>query len=234
MSGPTIRKHNTGFRKPFSWSYSKLKNFNMCPHRHQQVDLLKAFKDGGAALDFGMAVHKAFHMRLRDKTPFPPAMTQYEYWARWVEEIPGTMHVEQQYAIGTQFQPVSWFGEAAWYRGIGDVVVLNGDVAMVIDWKTGKMDNAVDSVQLALMAQCIFSTYPEVKVVGSKFVFLKENADAEETFTRKDMVKFWPAMLKRIAPLEAAYQSGDYPPKPGHLCARWCPVTSCKYNGKGV
>lgn len=234
MNVPVVRRHNTGFKKPFAWSYSKVKNFENCPRRHHEVDILKRFKDGGEALDYGMAVHKALAARIQNNIPLPAKMARYEYWVRNTVDIPGVKHVEQQYAIGAQFQPVSWFGPEAWYRGIGDVVVLNGDVAMIIDWKTGKMENSVDSVQLALMAQCVFSTYPEVKVVVSRYVFLKEDTNIDEMFTRQDMVKFWPTMLKRIEPLEAAYHTGQYPPKRGFLCAKYCPVTTCEFNGRAL
>ena len=31
--------------KPFAWSYSRLKNFEVCPKRHFHVDIAKDFRE---------------------------------------------------------------------------------------------------------------------------------------------------------------------------------------------
>src|SRR5205807_2231069 len=75
--------------------------------------------------------------------------------------------VEQQLAINADFGPVPWFDSAAWFRGIGDVIKIVGPVALIVDWKTGKI--VEDSQQLALMAACVFAHHPEVQKVRSEF-----------------------------------------------------------------
>jgi spore coat polysaccharide biosynthesis protein SpsF (cytidylyltransferase family) len=47
--------------KPFAWSYSKLKNYEVCPKRHWHVDVKKDFKEAESeALKQGNLVHKLF------------------------------------------------------------------------------------------------------------------------------------------------------------------------------
>lgn len=102
-------------------------------------------------------------------------------------------------------------------------------MALVADWKTGKI--LEDSVQLALMAQCVFAHHPEVQRVRSEFIWLKEDATTRADFSREDMVKLWVSLNPRIAALEHAHNTTTYPAKPGSLCRRWCPVKACPHHG---
>ena len=104
-------------------------------------------------------------------------------------------------------------------------------MALVLDWKTGKI--LEDSVQLMLMAQCLFSHYPEITHVRSSFVWLKEDCETPELLTRAEVADQWVGLLDRVNGMEGAARAMDYPPKPGPLCKRYCPVTSCPFHGKG-
>lgn len=218
--------------KPFAFSYSKLKNYETCPQRHYQVDVLKNFNDESEALTHGNNVHKALADYVSKGTDLGPFL-EYKSWA---DRVKGGQYdqllVEQQYAIKADFSPTSWFGKEAWYRGIADVVKIagGGTVALAVDWKTGKITE--DSVQLALMAQCLFSHFPKLQFVRTEFVWLKEDATTREDFQRSDMEKLWVGLMPRVLALKEAYETKAYPPKPGFLCQRYCPVKSCDYNGK--
>ena len=100
----------------------------------------------------------------------------------------------------------------------------------MLDWKTGKIIE--DGSQLALMAQCVFAHHPDVQKIRTEFVWLKEDATTRADFTREDMPKIWNGLLPRVQQLEAAAIAVNYPPKPGPLCRRWCPVTQCPHNGE--
>jgi hypothetical protein len=220
--------------KAFSWSYSKLNSYEKCPKRHYEVDLAKNYADQqGEALLYGNKVHQVLAAHLGQGTPLPPEMLAYQTWADKVRNGTGQLLVEQKYAINRAFGKTSWFAPDAWFRGIGDVVRLNAPAALVLDWKTGKI--LEDSVQLALMAQIIFSHYPEIMIVRSEFVWLKEDCQTSEMYTRDDMVALWPALLERVDSMEQSSISLNYPPNPGcNLCRNWCPVTSCVYHKKGL
>jgi hypothetical protein len=226
--------------KPFSFSYSKLKNFEVCPKRHYNVDIIKAFREEeGEALTWGNAVHKALAARCRDGTELPHVMKGFEKWAEKVTYGSNVrILVEQQLAIDKDFGPTSWFDSDAkkagtglpWYRSITDVLKIAGPVALAIDWKTGKIID--DAPQLALAAACIFAHHPTIQKVRSEFIWLKEDASTRQDFHRKDMPTVWNGLWPRIEQLRNAYETFDYPPKPGYLCRRYCPVTSCAHHGK--
>lgn len=220
--------------KEWAWSYSRKKNFDTCPKRHHEVDVLKNYVEVSEQLTWGNAVHKALADACTGKAPLPATMKSYQ--AR-VDEIaspslPGRVVVEQKYAITRDFKPTSYFAPDVWYRGICDVARINGPVAIARDWKTGKVKH--DSIQLMLMATCLFVHIPELRRIKTEFVWLQEDCVTPELWDRRTIMQQWTAILPEIVAMEQAYKTLSFPPKPGKLCRRWCPVTSCPYNGKGA
>lgn len=218
--------------KAFSWSFSKVKNFETCPKRHYEIDLAKNYTEPqNDQLKYGNDVHRVLAEAIGKAVPLPGEFIYLQKWADRVLAGPGDLWTEQKYAITKEFAPCAWFSPVAWYRGIGDVVRVNENVALILDWKTGKV--LADSAQLALMAQCIFSHFPAVTHVRSEYVWTAHDTTTPEVYRRSDMVEFWPAMLARVAAMEQAATMLQYPPKPGGLCRKYCAVLSCPYHGKG-
>lgn len=219
--------------KSFSWSFSRLKNFETCPLKYQQVDVLKAFKEAKSKeLDWGDFVHKTFAKVLEGKMEMPVEMKDYQEWVDKVHLLPGKLYVEQQYALDKDFKPTGWFDNNVWMRSIGDVVKIFGTRGALLDWKTGNIK--VDSVQLMLGAQCLFSYFPQLEVVHTAFIWLKEGVTTVEEYTKQDLADGWAGLYERVNTLEAAHKSNTFVPKPGGLCRKFCPVTSCQYHGKGA
>jgi hypothetical protein len=242
MAAVTTR-HGPAPAKAWSWSYSKLKNFEACPKKHYHVDIAKdAKEDDSEELKWGNQLHDRMAKRLvavmkggLEAEPLPLPMKHMEGWIKRL--IPGgvlppevTLLVEQKLAIKQDFTGCTYFDKEAWFRGIGDVIKLAGNVGLILDWKTGKIKE--DSVQLALMAQCVFSHYPEIQKVRAEFAWLKENATTREDFHRSDMPAFWRDMWPRIQLLKQAADTMNYPPKQGGLCRKWCPVKVCPHWGE--
>lgn len=218
--------------KEFAWSYTKLKNFETCPARYYNVDIEKTFKedDDNEHLKYGKFVHESLADRINhEHKPLPPTIKKFEKWAEKVlaNPPPATILVEQQLAIREDLQPTTWFGGDAWYRGVADVIKKRDRVALVIDWKTGKI--LEDGIQLALMAQCVFSHHPEVEQIRTEFVWLKDDATTRADFTRSDMAEVWAGLLPRVTRLKHAHEAMEFPPKPNGLCKRFCVVKSCPH-----
>lgn len=234
VTGPARSTGAPKSGKEWSWSYSKLKNFEVCPKRMYEVDLCKNYVEAiepGGPLDWGNRVHEAFKMALQTGSALSPEMAQFNYWLDRVRRGAGKLLVEQKFAITRDFRKTAYFANDVWYRGIGDVVRLDGKFALVLDWKTGKI--LEDSVQLMLMAQCLFSHYPELEYVRSSFVWLKDNCETPELLTRAEVASQWVSLMDRVNGMERSAETMDYPPKPGRLCRSYCPVTSCPFHGKG-
>ena len=213
-----------------------MKNFEVCPKRHYEIDLAKNVKEPeGEQLLWGNAVHKAMAERCGpNRTPLPTdithAMPHAEAWAAKCIGKGGGIYVEESLAISKNFTATGNFDSDTWLRVKGDFIKVVGDVALAVDWKTGKI--LEDSVQLALTAACIFAKWPQVQAVRSTYVWLKDDCESSETFFRGDMQNMWRSIWPRIEAMENAHKFTNYPPTPSGMCMRWCAVKSCPHNGK--
>lgn len=222
--------------KPFSWSWSKLKNFRTCPKRHYHVDLVKDYKEAPSdQLDWGDRVHKAMAERIGKGTPLPEIMQHYDKWPAQIlawRDAGMTVLVEQKLAMSKDFKPVPFFDDAAWYRGVADALTLTTTIAFAFDWKTGQIKP--DYEQLALTAQLIFIHYPQVQRVGTDFVWLGHDDETGNQYERGDMTRLWNGLWPEINQMAEAARTLTYPPRPSGLCIKYCPVTSCPYHGRGT
>lgn len=222
--------------KRFSWSWSRLKNWRTCPKRHWECDIAKNYKDDGEASLWGKDLHSAMQRCIDKGAALPETMTRFEKWpamVRGFKELGVDVATECEMAIDDQFKPSSWFDPLTWLRAKIDVRALNRKKghALAIDWKTGKMKPEYE--QLGITAGVIFATYPDVHVVDTMYVWFGHDAETAQRFTRTDMTQFWANLMPEIKQMEEAHRTLTYPPRPGPICMKWCPVTSCPYHGKG-
>lgn len=232
LAAITIRRDGTVVEKPFSWSYSKLKNYRICPKRHLHTDILKdVVADRGIQLDWGDRVHKEAKEFFDDQKALTAEVEPtLGPWISAVTATPGTILVERKYAINSQYMATSYFAKDAWFRGIADLLKINGAVALALDWKTGKIKE--DSEQLALMAACVFAHHPELYAIRAEFIWLQEDASTHETFTRPQMPHLWARLDPEIKSMELAAKTNNYPARQNGLCKQYCGVKSCEHNGR--
>jgi hypothetical protein len=219
--------------KKFSWSWSRLKNFRSCPKRHWHLDINKDIKDPESDdIRWGKVFHEAMAARIQGK-PLPQSLAHYDKLPALISNY--MADVECEMALNSEFKPTGWFASDTWLRAKVDVLMIHPakHMALALDWKTGKM-NGGDYEQLAITAQMIFSTYQEVDIVRTAYVWSKYDDDTKEVFRREDMIPLWAKLLPEVKQMEKAAEHMDYPPKPSGLCVRFCPVTSCPYHGKGT
>jgi len=240
MAMVTRMRDGSAPKKPFSWSFSRLKNFEVCPKRYYETDVLKKYNDGEGndQLQWGDRVHKVMAARCADNVALPPEMpAHYELWAQRVLSGGGDIFVEQELAIDQNFGPAPWFGERdgsgpqPWFRSKVDFLKKQGQIALLVDWKTGKILD--ESFQLALSCACAFAKWPDLDAIRAAYVWLKEDAESSDTILRSDMPNLWRTLWPRISKLASAHQSMDFPPTPSGMCRSWCKVTSCPNHGKG-
>jgi len=218
--------------KSFSWSYSRLHDFEDCARRFHEEKVLKRWVQAKTEqLEWGERVHAAIAKALSTNCPLEAELAEYQPWLDTLLQAPGELLVECQWAIDKDYKLVPWFSPKAWLRCIADAAVLYEDVAVVVDWKTGKSSN-VDILQLILTSLMVFCLYPEIKRVRSMFVWLGENARTKLKINRNEAPAQWAELLPRIERFKQATIEGNFPPTPGKFCRSWCPVKSCEYHGK--
>lgn len=228
--------------KPIAWSFTSLSDFENCPKAfyHKRVAKDVTEEQGDAAL-WGDNVHKFFEYSIMQYRGMPIEAAEatailegrdnefatYKPYLEAVLSLSGDIYPERQYAIDKSLQPCDWFDKEVWCRGIIDVLVLKGDKAYALDWKTGK--RKPNSRQLKLFALLVFLHHPEVQMVKTEFVWLKSNERDTETYTRAQESELWQEFVPSLARFKAAFKHEVFPPKTSGLCNGWCPVTKCEH-----
>lgn len=215
------------------WSFSSLTSFESCPKRYYHIKVAKDIVETQhEATLWGTTVHTHLENRVRDNTPLPASLADYELLVNTVTGRGGDVLVEKELAVSATFDPSPWTGGDAWCRGIVDLGVLTGKRGVLLDWKTGKRKPDLD--QLKLFAALAFSHYPELEEVQTGFVWLKVGKVDKQTYRRDDVPMIWNQFIPRVKRRDDAYASATFPPRPSGLCNGWCPVphSKCKFSSK--
>lgn len=221
------KTYGAGMANP-AWTYSQLDTFETCPKKFYHLKVIRDTVDPPTVYtEWGSKVHTAFENFILHGELLPDGMTQWQPLADKLAALKGAKFPERQYAVDKNFQPCDW--DNAWTRGIADLVVIQGSSAAVLDYKTGKRK---PTEQLDLYATYVFHHHPEVQKVTTGFVWLKEKKIDWQVRERDDLATIWQNLLPRVHKLESAYERGSWPAKTSGLCKAWCPVTSCKFNGR--
>lgn len=206
-----------------SHSYSAIKLYENCPLRYYRQRVVKDVVDeGGEASKYGERQHALLENRLKGE-PLPNDAVSYEPLCKAVEHASkgGELHVEKELVLNQNLEPTGWWDADAWLRSKLDVLVLKGDTALVMDWKTGK--RRPDMFQMELFAVQVFKHYPEVMQVKTSLVWLKTNEMDTEVYDRPVANKIWTDVMTRIRRIYESVEHDKWPAKPSGLC-RYCPA----------
>jgi hypothetical protein len=210
------------------WSFSGLKDFIGCPKRYQEVKVLKNFEQKfNEAAQYGNKVHEALEKYVKEGTELPLNYQQFKAWADALIQLPGQKLTEHRMALTVDRQPCTWAAKDMWVRGIADLLIIDGEHARVIDYKTGS-ERYPEPKQLKLMALLVFSHYPEVKKVSGALMFIMKNVIIDEEYTRDMIDELWTAFTPDLERLSQAYENNVWPANPSALC-RFCPVNTCQF-----
>lgn len=207
--------------------------FEQCPLRYKLTRVVKKVKEPDTeATLWGKRVHSALEERIRDGTPLPATLAGYEGIASKVASSQGEVKVEMKIGVNANFGATGFFANDVWCRGVIDVAIVNGDKAVILDWKTGKPKPGSD--QLKLSAGMAFAEFPQVKSVETGFVWLKNNKVDRDTFTREHVGDIWSSFMPRVARLNMAFENDRWPANPSGLCKNYCPVgkSNCEFCGR--
>lgn len=234
-------------QKPFSWSYSRLKNFESCPRQYGETEVhRRIIKPESQNIIEGKDIHDAIAKAILTCTHLPAEFEKYQPFIDRIQskgprQGDGPVFVEHKMAITSDGKPCEFFDSRAWFRGVLDYFKLapTQSVALICDWKTGARKE--DSVQLALFAALAFAHWEDLMRIRTEFAWLNsdniflgvEECITAETFDRNDMPDLWDTIRDRIEALRLGIANDDFPPKPSGLCKKWCPVHTCEYFGKG-
>lgn len=218
--------------RPVAWSYSRLKNFELCPKKYNAVMVAKTVKEPESEeLAYGSKVHKELELRIGKGRAFSKGFEWLERYARMFDDADGQVMVEQQLAINTDLDPCDWKDWNNCYcRAIADVMVVGEKTAVAVDWKTGRIQE--DRDQMDILAFVIFQHYPKLEKVKLCYGWIKERDITTYVLTREEASEKWSSMTPRVRKLIEAHRESHFPARPNGTCRRWCPVTACPHNGR--
>ena len=214
-----------------AWSFSSIKTFETCPRKYhaEKVEKLYPFVETEQTL-YGKEVHKAAEEYIRDGKPLAVGHDRFQPALDSLNRIEGEKLCELEMALTADKKPTKFLAKDVWVRGIADLVILNGEKAWIVDYKTGSAKYP-DKGQLELMALMVFEHYPDVKEVKAALVFLLHDVVVKAAYTRDEMFLMWNRWEEKAGLLQAAFDNDKWPPKPNGLCKKWCPVKHCEYSG---
>jgi hypothetical protein len=131
-------------------------------------------------------------------------------------------------ALDRNKQPCAFDSEDRWVRGIVDLLIVDGDTAHIVDYKTGS-NKYPDAKQLKLMALMTFAHFPEVKYIRAGLLFVMHNSFMPESYERSEIDSLWNYFTPDLERLTISYENDTWMANPTPLCG-WCPVKECEYH----
>ena len=213
----------------FTWSYSALKDYVNCPRQYKEVKVLKRYvKEPTQQMLYGTEVHKACEDYVGKDVPLAKNYERFKPVLDTLKAIPGTRYPEYEMALDRDRKPCGFKDENRWVRGIVDLLIVDGDHAFIVDYKTGS-NKYPDPKQLKLMALMTYAHFPEVQFIKAGLLFVMHDSFMSEEYKREDIDKLWNAFNRDLERLKLSYESDAWMPNPTPLCG-YCPVVSCEYH----
>ncbi len=215
------------------WSYSSLNLFQQCPKKYYHLRVAKDVSDPPSPqIRYGLEVHKAAEDYVRDGVPLPPALSYMQEALDRLRSMPGKIMCEQKLGLTRKLEPCGFFDENVWWRGVADLLIVDGDTAKVLDYKSGRSQYA-DTKQLEILSLAVFRHYPEVQTIKAALLFVVHTGLIKAQYKRDESEERWNRWLGETLRLEAAHQEDVWNPRQNFTCRKWCPVMKCKFNGRG-
>lgn len=216
--------------KKTAWSFSALSVFESCRKKFYHLRIRKDVKDGDSeAAAEGKIVHdalfnyvihgKALPVKLR---PFQKVAEAYRKRGTVCDDLQG----ELKLCLNEKLEPVDWFAKDAWVRAVVDLLLVKGNTAILVDWKTGKRKPAFD--QLELSAALLSRYMPEIENFHLVFEWLRDGERDATDLKKSDMKSVWLKFFPRVNEIEEAKALTEFPASPSGLCG-WCPVVDCPH-----
>lgn len=218
-----------------------MKNYETCPRRYKAIDIDKSIEQPRSeALERGDELHNAMRNRVQGSTPLPPHLIYMEPWAEKLTRVLHPFQIiqcELKMSNDRYGNPTGYFDKRTWFRSKIDYFRLvpnetNDDYGHVVDYKTGRPPKIWDGTQLMLNAWQIFQSYKTVSKVRVDYLWTEYNDTSHEVYERADIADHMTELLPRVAAMETAHNTDNFPPKPGGLCFEYCDVMTCEFHGK--
>ena len=213
------------------WSYSSLSLYQQCPKKYYHLRVAKDIKEPPSeAMTFGNEIHKVAEEYVAKGKPIPEKYKHIQPALERLRDLDGEKLCENKLGLTLNLEPCGFFDKSVWWRGIADLIILQGDRALTVDYKTGKNSKYADLKQLEILSLAIFKHFPSVKKVKAGLMFLFADDFIKTEYASDAQSEMWVPWISDIGQLESSVQSNVWNPKPNFTCRGYCPVTACDHN----
>jgi CRISPR/Cas system-associated exonuclease Cas4 (RecB family) len=213
----------------YTWSYSALKEYENCPKKYYEIRVAQNYTViPSEQMIYGTEVHKALEDYVKDGKELALNYLRFKPAADALIDIPGEKYPEHEMALFRDKTPCDFADSNRWVRGIVDLLIVDGDYAFIVDYKTGS-SKYPDPKQLRLMSLMTFAHFPNVNKIKAGLLFVMHGTFVTEEYTREDLDKSWAKFNGPLGRLDNSYDNDVWPPNPTPLC-KYCPVKSCDFN----
>jgi hypothetical protein len=219
----------TADKPRFTWSPSKLMDFETCPSMYAAKHYYKTIPyEETVHTIWGTRCHKQAELAMLDQEC--EDLEAYEVvrdYVRVLKTLPGERLVEYQISLDENWKPCAW--EDGTGRMIVDLAIKDGKTLKCYDWKTGKMKD--DPIQMQIYAYCLAILFPDVEDFDFRYIWLKDKKTTGFKLNRKDLLPVAKDVRARIARMKEAWDSENFRMKKNGLCKQWCGNKECPYCG---
>lgn len=215
------------------WSYSSLQQYETCPRRFYYTRIAKVISEPQTeATIHGNEVHRALEQAVAGKQALAEKYARHQPIVDRLRATPGERFLEYKFALSKTLEPVGYWDDSVWVRGVLDVAIVRKSSAIVLDYKTGK--RKVDQDQLRLFTLAGLSLWPHIESVKTGYIWLQSGAVDQEGYAREQKVEIYRDFAARVHRMETSEKNNDWQPRPSGLCRNYCPVgfSLCEHCGK--
>lgn len=185
-------------KNPIALSWSRLSTYMECPMKFKAQYIDKDYPDDSDNVHFarGNRIHKQLedYIGFRNGDCDMPSMS-----AEAQNAIPiidnvfmkyGNILAERQLALDHSWVKCDWFAKptVVKYRCIIDMLCMNDEEVLIIDFKTGKVrEYEKNHGQLHLSTAMVFSILPSIKKITNTYLFVDHKQSSSLTTMRDDM-----------------------------------------------
>jgi hypothetical protein len=202
-------------------SYSKVSQHAECPYKFYIYNITKEVKDTGNKFTVeGEIWHKELELYVLRGQLLNQAL-HAKPMADYLRSLPGKNYCEIKMGINDAGEYVQdFFSGENFFRGILDFVNINGEDAMVVDWKVGK--RKLSKFQLLLFAVFVFARWPQVNKVKSAFFWAKTHEIDPMTFVRSQLPQMMELIRGKTSAIQHDFESNIWAATPSEQKCKWC------------
>lgn len=205
------------------WGYSKLETFEKCPQKFKFQFMDKLPQPGSPAMERGSKMHENIESYLNGWVPsLIPECQSFQQAIAGLKD--GKFQAEQAIGLDKDWHKLpDWFHMSTWLRAKADAMYLQGNVLIVVDFKSGKY-RIPSTDQVELYAIVGGALYPEVEQVTAEYWYLDTGEVYSKDYTQDELKALRKKFEARVVPM---YTNETWNPQPSTEC-RWCPYSKTK------